>query len=48
MFVLAERGVAVSSLDRKRILAEADLARLDRWIARAARCTVIEEVFAVP
>jgi len=48
MFVLAERGVAVSSLDRERILAETDLARLDRWIARAARCTDIEEVFAVP
>jgi hypothetical protein len=47
LLVLAGRGISISSVDRKRILGETDIERLDRWIACAARCADIAEVFAV-
>ena len=47
LLVLAERGISVSPPDRKRILGEVDVERLDRWIARATRCTDIAELFAI-
>lgn len=48
LLLLADRGVVISPIDRKRILAETDIERLDRWIVCAARCTSIAELFAVP
>jgi Uma2 family endonuclease len=44
--LLAARGVAVDSATRERIVAERDLQRLDRWIARAASCATADELFA--
>jgi Uma2 family endonuclease len=44
--VLAARGLALAAVDRARILAERDPARLGRWIARAATCATISELFA--
>ena len=44
--LLAARGIAVDSATRARILAERDPQRLDRWIARAASCAQVAELFA--
>lgn len=44
--ILIARGVAVSEADRARILGERDPERLRRWLARAAVCTAIGELFA--
>lgn len=46
LVLLAARGVAIGRADRDRILGETDIERLDRWIARAIRCTDIAELFA--
>jgi hypothetical protein len=46
--LLGARGVAVSAADRKRILGEQSLARLERWVVRAATCTRVAEIFATP
>jgi hypothetical protein len=46
LVLLASRGVAIPRADRDRILGEMDPERLDRWIARATRCTDIAELFA--
>jgi hypothetical protein len=46
--LLGVRGVAVSAADRKRILGEQSLARLERWVVRAATCTRVAEIFATP
>ena len=43
---LAARGIAVDAAARARVLAERDLATLDRWIARAGSCGTIAELFA--
>lgn len=45
---LAARGLAVEAAARARVLAERDLATLDRWIARAASCNSIAELLAQP
>lgn len=42
--VLAARQVAVPDALRDRVVAETDLALLDRWLARAATCASAEEV----
>lgn len=44
--VLAARKVAVGKAERARILGERDPARLDRWLAKAARCAKTSELFA--
>jgi hypothetical protein len=46
--VLRARGIVVSGAARKRILAEEDLARLNRWIERAISAASIAEVFDEP
>jgi hypothetical protein len=42
--VLRVRGVAVPATARKRILAENDLKKLERWLEEASVATSIEEV----
>jgi hypothetical protein len=42
--VLRVRGIAVPAAVRKRILAEKDLQRLERWLEKAILATSIEEV----
>jgi post-segregation antitoxin (ccd killing protein) len=46
--VLRVRGVAVSDAARKRILAEADLPRLERWLEKAIVATSIGDVVDDP
>ena len=43
--MLDARGVALRRADRAKILRERDPAILARWIARAATCTNVAEVF---
>src|SRR5262249_12857197 len=43
--VLAARRVAVGKAERVRILGERDPAQLDRWLAAAARCAKVSELF---
>jgi hypothetical protein len=43
---LTTRGLAITRADRARILGERDLDQLGRWIARAATCASIAELFA--
>jgi Uma2 family endonuclease len=43
--VLAARRVAVGDAERVRILSEQDPAQLDRWLAKAAICTRVAELF---
>jgi Uma2 family endonuclease len=45
--VLAARGVAVGEAERARIVGERDLARLERWLARAATCAEAHELWAM-
>ena len=45
LVVLAARGVAVGDAERVRILSEQDPAQLDRWLAKAAICTRVAELF---
>jgi hypothetical protein len=44
--VLSARGLAVSEADRERVRACAEPATLDRWIARAATATSVDEALA--
>jgi hypothetical protein len=46
--VLRVRGIAVSAVDRERILAEKDPARLERWHERAVLAASVAEVLAEP
>jgi Uma2 family endonuclease len=46
--LLGSRGVPLVSAERERILAERDPVRLERWIARAARCASADELLAEP
>lgn len=46
--VLRVRGIAVSATARKRILAQKDSERLERWLERAAVAASIAEVFREP
>jgi Uma2 family endonuclease len=46
--LLASRGVATAPAERERILAERDLARFERWIARAVSCASADELIAEP
>jgi Uma2 family endonuclease len=46
--VLAARGIAVGDAARVRILDELDPGQLDRWLARAATCTSVAELFTLP
>jgi Uma2 family endonuclease len=48
LVVLATRGLALDPAARAWILDERDPAQLDRWIARAATCTNLTDVFADP
>jgi len=45
---LTARGVPLEETVGKRMFAEPDLARLDRWIERAASCGSISELLAAP
>jgi hypothetical protein len=44
--LLVARGVSLDATTRDRILAEQDLAQLERWIVRAASCGSISELLA--
>lgn len=46
--LLAARGVAASASERAAILACTDLARLDRWLVRAASATSTSEIIEQP
>ena len=46
--VLAARGIAVGDVARVRILGERDPVQLDRWLAGAALCAELAELFATP
>jgi hypothetical protein len=46
IMVLIARGVVLDSASRTRILGEHDSRQLDRWIARAATCATIDELFS--
>ena len=46
--VLEARGLAVSAAQRQEILDCRDLARLDRWLARAVRASSVAEVTSEP
>jgi Uma2 family endonuclease len=46
--VLALRNLSVDDVARERILAERDLARHARWLARAMTCATVVELFAEP
>jgi hypothetical protein len=45
--VLVARNVAVGDAERVRILGERDAAQLDRWLAEAATCAEVAELFTV-
>ena len=45
LVVLAARRVAVGDTERVRILSEQDPAQLDRWLAKAAICARVAELF---
>jgi Uma2 family endonuclease len=46
--VLAARGVSLDNAQRRLILDEPDLARLERWLTRAITCTSAAELLAAP
>jgi predicted transposase YdaD len=46
--VLQARGIAVPDAARERILSESDLARLERWLKKAAVAALIAEVLDEP
>jgi len=46
LMVLAARNVAVGDAERGRILSEQDPAQLDRWLAEAAVCEKVAELFS--
>jgi hypothetical protein len=46
--VLRARGLAVSDADRQRILAQKDLAQLERWLEKAAVASSVTEVIDEP
>jgi hypothetical protein len=46
--MLSARGVAVSVVERERIVGERDPARLGRWIARAVGCASVAELLSEP
>ncbi len=43
--MLSSRGIGLKAADRARIFGEQDPARLQRWIARAATCSGVAELF---
>jgi hypothetical protein len=45
LVVLAARKVAVGDAERRRILSEQEPAQLDRWLAEAAICEKVAELF---
>jgi hypothetical protein len=45
--VLAARGIAVGAAERVRILGERDPQQLDRWLAEAATCAEVAELFTM-
>jgi hypothetical protein len=46
--VLEGRGLEPAEDERRRILEEHDLERLERWLAAARSCTDIASLLAVP
>jgi hypothetical protein len=48
LVVIAGRGLGPSEAERRRILEECDLGRLERWLAAAPTCPTIAELLAVP
>jgi flagellar biosynthesis/type III secretory pathway protein FliH len=44
--VLAQRGLELTAEQRHRVLTCADLATLDRWLARSLTVTSVDELFA--
>jgi hypothetical protein len=46
--VFRVRGLAVTSADRERILAQKDLAQLERWLERAVVASSVAEVIDEP
>ena len=46
--VLEARGMVLERSERDRLLDEQDLARLERWIARAIACASVDELLAEP
>ena len=48
MTVLRGRGLAVPDATRERVLAEKDLARLERWIEKASVAGSLSEVLDDP
>ncbi|HEY0484498.1 MAG TPA: hypothetical protein VGD37_43555, partial [Kofleriaceae bacterium] len=43
--VLTARKLVLDAAQRARILGEADVVQLERWLARAATCTAVGELF---
>jgi hypothetical protein len=46
--VLALRGLEPTEDERRRILGERDLGRLERWLAAAGSCADVAQLLAVP
>lgn len=46
--VLAWRGLEATPAERQRMLAECDLARLDRWVAAVWKCASVADLLARP
>lgn len=45
--ILTSRGIPVSDIERARILANTDLAQLDRWLVQAASAGTAAELLTV-
>lgn len=48
LMLLSSRDIAVSDVERARILACTDLEALDRWLVRAATAASVAELFRLP
>jgi hypothetical protein len=46
--LLVARGVALDHAARDQLMGERDLARLERWIARAITCAAVDELLSMP
>jgi hypothetical protein len=46
--MLAGRGLQPAEDERRRLLEERDLGRLDRWLAAASTCPDVAALLAVP
>ncbi|HEU4407278.1 MAG TPA: hypothetical protein VFS43_18565 [Polyangiaceae bacterium] len=46
LVVLAARSVSFTPEERERIASCTDLAKLERWVRRAATCKAVDELFA--